>query len=92
MKKVVGKLYAHIHTELRSGKKQIFTNVLLCTGPGKTDRTMSGVVVKQTDEFSDHQMGMYSDTWTASIFEEYIGCANIDNSKYKEIIIGNCAG
>lgn len=25
-------------------------------------------------------------------FEEYIGCANIDNSKYKEIIIGNCAG
>ena len=48
--------------------------------------------LKQTDDFSDFKLGMYSDTWTESIFEEYIGCVNINNSKYKEIIIGNCAG
>lgn len=92
MEKVAGKLYARIHTELRSGKKQIFTTVLLCTGHGRIDRTMSGVVVKQTDYFSDFKLGMYSDTWTESLFEEYIGCVNINNSKYKEITICNCAG
>jgi hypothetical protein len=92
MGKVVGKLYSRTHTELRNGKKIIYTLVLLCTGPGKSDRTMSGVVVKQTDEFSDLQIGMYSNTWTASIFNEYVGSVNMNNLKWKEIVIGQGAG
>ena len=92
MNKIKGKLYSNVHTELRSGKKQIFTTVLLCTGPGRTDRTLSGVVVKQTDNLSDFKLGLYSDTWTESMFEKYIGCININNSKYKEISICNCVG
>lgn len=88
MNKIKGKLYSNVHSELRGGKKYIFTTVILCTGDGKYSNTFSGVVVKQTDDFSPHYLGVYSETWTKSVFDEYISCVNIDNKKWKEYNFG----
>ena len=87
MEKKIGKLYSRTHKENRNGKCQIFMLVLLCTGMGKSDKTVSGVVIKNTDTFSDSHVGAYSDSWTwcNDFWEEYKGSVRLDNSNYVEL-------
>ncbi len=68
--------------------------VILCTGPGKSEKTFSGVVVKQKDPLSDFQVGDYSDTWTTGVFEkEYANHVVLDNMRWKERMrIGDSQG
>lgn len=72
MNKEIGKVY-------NSGRTWI-----LCTGPGRSDKVFSGVVVKQDDETSDHQVGNYSNTWTDGVFKESDETVTIDNSTWRE--------
>jgi hypothetical protein len=73
MEKEVGKLYV-------SGK-----TVILCTGSGTSERTFSGVVVKQKDPTSYHQVGDHSNSWTTSVFDrEYEDHVVLDNTRWKE--------
>jgi len=72
MDKKIGKVY-------NSGRTYI-----LCTGPGKTEKVFSGVVVRQNDETSDHQVGDYSNTWTEGVFKESDESVVIDNKTWRE--------
>ena len=93
MEKQIGKLYGSSHDERRNGKLHHFELVIFCTGYGRSRKTFSGVVVKQTDDFSDHKLGNCSDTWTwnEDIFQEYDKELRINNKKWKEpIIMGDC--
>lgn len=66
---------------------------ILYTGPGTSDKTFSGVVVRQDDKFSDHQVGNYSNTWTESVFNETDESVVIDNKSWRERLkIGECPG
>ena len=88
MEKQIGKLYASI-----SPLGDFM--VILCTGFGKSEKTFSGVVIKQSDKFSDHRVGDYSESWTwhPNVFEEHSGDIVLDNNNWKpEIEIGNCNG
>jgi len=79
MSKDIGKVYS-------SGRTYI-----MCTGPGKLEKTFSGVVVRQDDETSDHQVGNYSTTWTEGVFEETEDSVIIDNKTWRERLeIGVC--
>lgn len=71
MNKEVGKVYT-------TGKTYV-----LCSGPGKSEKTFSGVVVKQTDETSDHYVGSYSSTWTDGVFKESDDSVIIDNQTWR---------
>lgn len=71
MTKEVGKVYT-------TGRTYI-----LCTGLGQTEKVFSGVVVKQTDETSDHQVGVYSSTWTDGVFKEADESIIIDNTSWR---------
>ena len=57
MEKQIGKLYVSKHTERRNGLDMVFKLVVLCTGEGRSESRFSGVVVEQTDDFSDHSCG-----------------------------------
>ena len=95
MEKQIGKLYVSRHTERRNDVDKDFKLVILCTGAGKGDRTFSGVVVEQTDEFSDHCLGNYSETWTwhPDIFKEHDESVTINNINWRpHIDIGACQG
>lgn len=92
MDKIKGKLYSSVHRELRKGKKYIFTTVILCTGNDKYKNTFSGVVVKQTNDFSLHHVGLYSNSWSNLVFNEYNSSINIDNKNWKDCTIGDCIG
>ncbi|MDC7250729.1 MAG: hypothetical protein PQJ49_12500 [Sphaerochaetaceae bacterium] len=90
-----GKLFISKHTETRNGQEHEFRTVLLCTGEGADPKwgnypTISGVVVEQTDQFSNHQQGMYSDTWNKGVFEPYEGQVEVQSREFVEI--GECAG
>jgi len=86
MEKKIGKLYSHTHTENRNDKKIIYRIIIMCTGMGDSDRKISGVVVDQTDEFSDFQIGDYSNSWTfiQGFYEEYKGEVLLNNKNWKE--------
>jgi hypothetical protein len=81
MNKEIGKVY-------NSGRTWI-----LCTGSGRSDKVFSGVVVRQDDETSDHQVGNYSNTWTDGVFKESHETVTIDNSTWRERFeIGESSG
>ncbi len=95
MKKQIGKLYVSRHTENRNNIIMNFELVIFCTGLGKSEKTYSGVVVKQTDDTSDIKLGDYSDVWTwhSDVFTEYVGDIIINNLNWKERIeLGACQG
>jgi hypothetical protein len=98
MKIEIGKLYVSRHTETRDGTPIEFELVLFATGSDVKPRwgnydTISGVVVKNTDPFSDHQVGNFSHTWNAQQFEEYDKEVVISNQTWiKQKEIGNCCG
>ena len=88
MEKQIGKLYSRIHNENRNGKNTIYRMVIMCTDVNKNNnKTISGVVVDQTDEFSDFQIGSYSSTWTfvPGFYEEYVGEIRLNNENWKDI-------
>ena len=81
MTKEVGKVYNSNRT------------YVLYTGPGSSDKTFSGVVVRQEDETSEHQVGRYSTGWTEGVFKETDDTVVIDNKSWRERLdIGNCPG
>lgn len=71
-KKNVGKVYSNNRT------------YVLCTGSGKTTEVFSGIVVKQTDSTSNHQVGDYSTTWTSGIFVEEISFEMTEPQPWRE--------
>lgn len=85
MEKEIGKLYASISPLGNS-------MVILCTGYGLTEKRFSGVVLKQSDKFSDHRVGDYSDSWTwhPSVIEEYYGDIVLNNNNWKPRIKMGC--
>lgn len=72
MSKQVGKVYNNGRT------------FIMCTGPGNSEKTFSGVVVKQDDSTSYHQVGNYSTTWTEGVFKETDDSVVIDNKSWRE--------
>ena len=79
MNKIVGKIY-------NTGRTYV-----LCTGPGKTEKVFSGVVVRQDDITSDHMVGNYSTTWTEGVFKETDEYVVIDNKTWRQRLdIGEC--
>lgn len=90
-----GKLYVSEHNERRDGVLQTYELVLIATGTGVKPKwgnyeTISGLVVTNTDKFSDHRVGDYSDTWAKGQFKEYVGSIIIDNKTYTEpVCIGD---
>lgn len=72
MNKDIGKIY-------NSGRTYI-----MCTGSGKSEKTFSGVVVRQDDLTSDHKVGDYSTTWTEGVFKETDDSVVIDNKSWRE--------
>lgn len=97
MKKNRNQFLIKIKSMKEKGKMYVSgTCVILCTHPGVIEggKTFAGVVVKQKDPFSDHQVGDYSDSWTSSVFDkEYEKHAVLDNMRWKERVeIGACPG
>jgi len=75
MNKEVGKVYNNNRT------------YILYTGPGTSDKTFSGVVVRQDDKTSEHQVGSYSTSWTENVFKETDESIVIDNKTWRERFI-----
>ena len=71
MNKIIGNVYT-------TGRTYV-----LCTGYGKSDNVFSGIVVKQEDETSEHQIGVYSSTWTEGVFKEAKDDVVVDNSTWR---------
>ena len=93
MEKQIGKLYVSEHKELRDNKKIIYKLVILCTGLSDSSRRFEGVVLQQTDDYSDHRVGNYSKSWTWNIdmWKEYNGEVILNNNKWTEHIdFGSC--
>jgi hypothetical protein len=62
--------------------------VILCTADQILQNRFAGVVVAQLDKFSDHAFSNYSESWTASVFNECVKEIIIDNKiwePYKEM-------
>ena len=74
MTKQIGKVYNNNRT------------YILYSGPGISKETFSGVVVKQEDETSFHQVGTYSTSWTENVFNETDESVVIDNKSWRERI------
>lgn len=72
MNKEVGKVYT-------TGRTYV-----LCSGHGINGEFFSGIVVKQTDETSHHQVGVYSSSWTNGRFKETDTNFEIDNYDWIE--------
>ena len=72
--KSIGKVYA-------SG-----TTYIMCTGPGKSPRTFSGVVIRQDDPTSDHYKGSYSNTWSSVPFFETTLIVEVSNAGWKPFV------
>jgi len=94
----VGKLYVCRHNETRNGIREDFELIIFCTGVGVKStwgnyKTISGVVIKQTDKFSSLPLGEYSQTWNIDRFEEYDGEITLSNSTWVEFkVCGGCSG
>jgi len=82
MDKQIGKLYSHSYKERKNGKLKIYHTIVMCTTGFNTNlNTFSGVVVKQTNNTSDHRVGDFSNGWVSSVFIEYnkpVKLSNID--------------
>lgn len=43
---------------------------VMWTGEGNSEKTFSGIVVKQLDQDSEHKVGMHSKDWSKDLFKE----------------------
>lgn len=43
---------------------------ILWTGKGRSEKTFSGIVVKQLDQESEHKVGTHSKDWSKDLFKE----------------------
>jgi hypothetical protein len=43
---------------------------VMWTGEGNSEKTFSGIVVKQLDQESEHKVGMHSKDWSKDLFKE----------------------
>lgn len=89
-----GKLYWYRWMEGKPPKSVKHQTVVLCTEdsiPGT--KRFAGVVVEQTDGFSDHCVGTFSQSWNAVVFEACPQAVTLDNAKWKEFVAkGVCVG
>lgn len=78
MEKQIGKFYSKNNGEM----------IIVCTGFGISERTISGTVIYNTNPSNVFNVGVHSDSWTfhEDYLTEYEGDIILNNNTWREFI------